>query len=91
MLNLLNPKLSLFFLAFLPQFVNANTPDTTGEMTVLGLIFMGMTFGVFVVYGCFAAALRHHIIERPNVMGWVGKGFAGAFIVMGAKLVFSNR
>ncbi|MEQ8287104.1 LysE family translocator [Thalassospira sp.] len=90
LLNLLNPKLSLFFLAFLPQFVSANTPDTTGEMTVLGLIFMGMTFGVFVIYGCFAAALRHRIIERPNVMRWLGKGFAGAFVAMGAKLALTK-
>ncbi|MEQ9348107.1 MAG: LysE family translocator [Thalassospira sp.] len=91
LLNLLNPKLSLFFLAFLPQFVSANTPDTTGEMTVLGLIFMAMTFGVFVVYGCFAAALRHHIIERPNVMRWLGRGFATAFLAMGVKLLTAGR
>lgn len=91
LLNLLNPKLSVFFLAFLPQFVSANTPDTTLEMTILGLIFMGMTFGVFVLYGCFAAALRHHIIERPNVMRWLGKGFAAAFIAMGAKLMTGGR
>lgn len=90
LLNLLNPKLSVFFLAFLPQFVSANTPGTTGEMTVLGLVFMAMTFGVFVGYGCFAAALRRHIIERPSVMGWLGKGFAAAFVAMGTKLAFTN-
>jgi len=91
LLNLLNPKLSVFFLAFLPQFVRANTPNTPLEMTILGLIFMAMTFGVFVLYGCFAAALRHHIIERPNVMRWLGKGFAAAFIAMGAKLMTDGR
>lgn len=91
LLNLLNPKLSLFFLAFLPQFVSANTPDTTREMTLLGLVFMAMTFGVFVVYGCFAAALRQHILERKNVMNWIGKSFAGAFVLMGLKLMLSNR
>ena len=90
LLNLLNPKLSVFFLAFLPQFVSANTPDTTLEMTLLGLIFMAMTFAVFVIYGCFAGALRSHIIERPKVMTWIGKSFAGAFILMGAKLALSN-
>lgn len=91
LLNLLNPKLSLFFLAFLPQFVSANTPDTTGEMTVLGLIFMGMTFGVFAVYGVFAASFRHHIIERPAVMRWLGHGFATAFLAMGVKLLTAGR
>ncbi len=90
LLNLLNPKLSLFFLAFLPQFVSANTLDTTGEMTVLGLIFMGMTFGVFVVYGCFAAALRQHVLERKKEMGLIGKCFAGSFILMSAKLALTS-
>ncbi|OAZ08166.1 LysE family transporter [Thalassospira profundimaris] len=91
LLNLLNPKLSLFFLAFLPQFVSANTPNTTLEMALLGLIFMAMTFAVFVVYGCFAGALRSHIIERPKVMAWIGKSFAGAFVLMGLKLMLTER
>jgi len=90
LLNLLNPKLSVFFLAFLPQFVSANTPNTTLEMALLGLIFMAMTFGVFVIYGCFAGALRSHIIERPKVMSLIGKSFAGAFIAMSAKLALTS-
>ncbi|OAZ07710.1 LysE family transporter [Thalassospira tepidiphila MCCC 1A03514] len=91
LLNLLNPKLSVFFLAFLPQFVSANTPDTTLEMALLGLIFMAMTFAVFVIYGCFAGALRSHIIERPAVMRWLGRGFATAFLAMGVKLLTAGR
>lgn len=90
LLNLLNPKLSVFFLAFLPQFVTADTPNTTWDMTILGLIFMAMTFGVFVIYGCFAAALRQHVLERKNVMSVIGKSFAGAFVLMGAKLAFTS-
>ena len=89
LLNLLNPKLSVFFLAFLPQFVTADIPNTTWDMTILGLIFMAMTFGVFVIYGCFAAALRQHVLERKNVMSVIGKSFAGAFVLMGAKLAFT--
>ena len=91
LLNLLNPKLSLFFLVFLPQFVSANKPDTMIEMTLLGLIFMAMTFAVLVMYGCVAGALRSQIIERPKVMSVIGKSFAGAFVLMGAKLVFASR
>lgn len=91
LLNLLNPKLSLFFLAFLPQFVRPDTPDTTLDMMLLGLIFMAMTFAVFVVYGVFAASVRHHIIERPTVMQWLGRGFATAFVAMGVKLIFASR
>ena len=90
LLNLLNPKLSVFFLAFLPQFVSANTPDTTLEMTLLGLIFMAMTFGVFVIYGCFAAALRQHVLEQKKVIDLIGKCFAGGFILMSAKLALTN-
>lgn len=91
LLNLLNPKLSVFFLAFLPQFVRANTPETTAEMTLLGLIFMAMTFGVFVIYGCFAAALRQHVLERKNVMSWVGKSFASSFILMSINLAIAPK
>lgn len=91
LLNLLNPKLSLFFLAFLPQFVTADTPSTTWDMTILGLIFMAMTFGVFVIYGCFAAALRQHVLERKNVMSVIGKSFAGSFVLMGVKLVIASK
>ncbi len=90
LLNLLNPKLSVFFLAFLPQFVTADTPSTTWDMTILGLIFMAMTFGVFVIYGCFAAALRQHVLECKNVMSVIGKSFAGAFVLMGAKLALTS-
>ena len=60
-------------------------------MTLLGLIFMAMTFAVFVVYGVFAASVRHHIIERPTVMQWLGRGFATAFVAMGVKLIFASR
>ncbi|MEE3043905.1 MAG: LysE family translocator [Pseudomonadota bacterium] len=90
LLNLLNPKLSVFFLAFLPQFVTADTPNTTWDMTILGLIFMAMTFGVFVIYGCFAGALRQHVLERKNVMAWIGKSFAAVFVVLSVKLAITN-
>ncbi|AJD52413.1 Threonine/homoserine/homoserine lactone efflux protein [Thalassospira xiamenensis M-5 = DSM 17429] len=91
LLNALNPKLSLFFLAFLPQFVTPDTAGTTAQMILLGLIFMAITFAVFIVYGFFASTLRRHVIERPRIMNWLGKSFAGVFVLLGAKLMVANR
>ncbi|WP_417834486.1 LysE family translocator [Thalassospira xiamenensis] len=91
LLNALNPKLSLFFLAFLPQFVTPDTAGTTAQMILLGLIFMAITFAVFIVYGFFASTLRRHVIERPRIMNWLGKSFAGVFVLLGAKLAFTQR
>ena len=86
LLNALNPKLSLFFLAFLPQFVTPDAAGTTAQMILLGLIFMAITFAVFIIYGFFASTLRRHVIERPRIMYWLGKSFAGVFVFLGIKL-----
>ncbi|KZD01103.1 MAG: LysE family translocator [Rhodospirillales bacterium] len=91
LLNALNPKLSLFFLAFLPQFITTNATGTTAQMTLLGLIFMAITFAVFILYGFFASTLRRHVIERPRIMNWLGKSFAGVFVLLGAKLALSAK
>ena len=89
--NTLNPKLSIFFLAFLPQFVPAETTSVTLAMSGLGAVFMLMTFVVFVFYGVFAARLRHHVLNRPKVMVWFSRGVAGAFAALGARLALAER
>src|SRR5688500_14068944 len=66
--NLLNPKLTIFFLAFLPQFVAAGEPHVTTRMLELGAVFMAVTFVIFVVYGVLAASVRDQVIGRPRVM-----------------------
>jgi len=90
LINILNPKLSIFFLAFLPQFVNP-TENATTQMLFLGAVFMLMTLIVFIVYGVFAAWVRGHIISRPGVMTWARRTFAGAFLALGIKLALAER
>jgi threonine/homoserine/homoserine lactone efflux protein len=91
LINLLNPKLSIFFLAFLPQFVSADELHPLWRMLELSAVFMLMTFVVFVGYGLFAASIRDHVISRPRVLTWMRRTFAGAFAVLGAKLALADR
>jgi threonine/homoserine/homoserine lactone efflux protein len=90
-INILNPKLSIFFLAFLPQFVSATETHPLSRMLELSAIFMLMTFVVFVGYGLFAASIRTHVISRPRVLTWMRRTFAGAFVALGAKLALADR
>ncbi len=91
LINILNPKLSIFFLAFLPQFIEANEPHPLPLMLALSVVFMLMTFVVFVGYGLFAACVRDHVISRPQVLAWMRRIFAGAFAALGARLALSDR
>jgi threonine/homoserine/homoserine lactone efflux protein len=91
LINILNPKLSIFFLAFLPQFVSIGEAHPLSRMLMLSCVFMAMTFVVFVGYGLFAASMRDSVIARPRVLTWMRRTFAGAFVALGAKLAFSDR
>ena len=91
LINILNPKLSIFFFAFLPQFVSANEPHPLSRMFELSAVFMLLTFAIFVGYGMFAASVRNHIISRPRVLTWMRRTFAGAFVALGAKLALADR
>jgi len=91
LINILNPKLSIFFLAFLPQFVSVDEPNPLARMLVLSAVFMLMTFVVFVGYGLFAASVRDHVISRPRVLTWMRRTFAAAFVALGARLAFADR
>jgi len=90
-LNLLNPKLSIFFVAFLPQFIAPDSASPLFDMLALSGVFTAMTFVVFVIYGLFAAAARDHVLSRPRVMAWLRNTFAAAFVGLGAKLAFTER
>ncbi|NIJ11022.1 threonine/homoserine/homoserine lactone efflux protein [Saccharomonospora amisosensis] len=89
--NVLNPKLTIFFLAFLPQFVSAGEPSALPRMLQLSGVFMLMTLVVFAGYGAFAAAIRTHVISRPAVLRWLRRTFAGAFVALGVRLALAER
>jgi threonine/homoserine/homoserine lactone efflux protein len=91
LINILNPKLSIFFLAFLPQFIAAGEPHPLARMLELSAVFMLMTWMVFVLYGLFAAGVRDHLVSRPDVMTWLRRAFAGGFALLGARLALADR
>ncbi len=91
LVNLLNPKLTIFFFAFLPQFVRADASGQLPQMLMLSGVFMGMTFVVFTVYGMAAAAARHHLIDRPRITDRLRRLFAASFIALAARLAATTR
>ncbi|MEV0179203.1 LysE family translocator [Streptomyces sp. NPDC050625] len=91
LVNLLNPKLTIFFFAFLPQFVSPDEPHAVVRMLGLSGVFMLATFVVFATYGVLAASVRSHVTSRPRVMTWLRRGFAGSFVALGAKLALTAR
>ena len=91
LINILNPKLTIFFFAFLPQFVPADANDGLPLMLELSAVFMLLTFVVFVGYGLFAASIRTHVISRPQVLAWMRRTFAAAFVMLGARLALAER
>ncbi len=91
LINILNPKLTIFFFAFLPQFVDSGAGGTLLRMLELSAVFMLVTFVVFAGYGLFAAAVRRHVVSRPRVMTWMRRVFAGSFVALSARLAFTSR
>src|SRR3990172_2065964 len=90
LINLLNPKLTIFFFAFLPQFVSSEEPLTVLKMLELSAVFMLVTLVVFAGYGAFAAAVRSQVISRPRIMTCMRRLFGGAFIALSARLAFAD-
>jgi len=91
LVNLLNPKLSIFFVAFLPQFISAEEARPLARMLELSGVFMLVTFAVFSLYGAFAAAMRDRVVTRPRVMAWLRRSFAAAFGALALKLALTDR
>lgn len=90
LINVLNPKLSLFFLAFLPQFIDPDASGAIAHLITLAFVFMAMTFVVFVGYGACAASARAFVIKRPAVLNWIRRCFAATFGFLGLRLALSE-
>lgn len=90
LINILNPKLSIFFLALLPPFLSGTASSATLEMSVMGLVFMAMTFAVFVLYGSFAAAARRWILGSEQAMAWLNRSFAVIFTALAGRLALER-
>lgn len=91
LLNILNPKLSVFFLAFLPQFIDAGASNAVLQMLLLSAVFMAMTFVVFVIYGQFSALMRERVFSSERLMTWMRRSVALAFAGFGLKLALSRQ
>lgn len=85
-LNVLNPKLSIFFLALLPPFLSGDPATAKAELAAMGAVFMGLTFAVFVLYGAFAAAARDRLLASAAALRWLNRGFAAVFAALAARL-----
>ena len=91
LINLLNPKLTIFFFAFLPQFVHPSEQAATGDLVGLSLVFMAVTFVVFAIYGYFAAGMRRFVLGRPRVVAWVRRTFAASYVLLAGRLAVQDR
>lgn len=90
LINILNPKLSIFFLALMPPFLSGNPATASFEMVGMGAIFMGLTFIVFVIYGTFAAFARRKILESARIMRWLNRSFAAIFAALAGRLALER-
>ena len=91
LLNALNPKLTLFFFAFLPQFFDASPGLIDPKLMGLGGIFMLMTLAVFAVYALASAAIRDLVLSVPVARRWIERALGALLIGFAAKLAFTDR
>jgi threonine/homoserine/homoserine lactone efflux protein len=90
LINLLNPKLTLFFFAFLPQFVSTETASPMQQMVLLGLVFMLMTLTIFALYGILASWISATLVDSPKAMRWIQRSFALVFAILAVQLALSK-
>jgi len=86
LLNVLNPKLSIFFLAFIPQFISNTSTTPMLDMFIMGIIFMILTLLVFLIYGAFAGMIKNKVVQSKTILRNTQKCFALIFSVLAYKL-----
>lgn len=91
LINVLNPKLTIFFFVFLPQFVRPGEPAALQHMLALSGVFMLLTLVVFAGYGVFAAGVRSQVVGRPRVLTWLRRGFAASYVALAGRLAVPER
>lgn len=89
-LNILNPKLPMFFLAFLPQFMAPESLTPTRDLVVLGAGFIGMTLAVMLLYALAAGLMRRAVVENERAMTWLRRAFAASFAALGLRLAMER-
>ncbi|HER63565.1 MAG TPA: LysE family translocator [Desulfobacteraceae bacterium] len=91
LINILNPKLSIFFLAFLPLFISPYSASPTVEMLILSGVFMSMTLFIFILYGLSANGVRKYLVNSPRIITRLQRLFAGIFAALGVKLALIDQ
>ncbi|MCB0396372.1 MAG: LysE family translocator [Flavobacteriales bacterium] len=89
-MNVLNPKVSLFFIAFLPQFVSPNGMNVTWQMVALGLIFMAQALVVFSLIAILSGRLTKHI-NNPKLWKITRWSKVGVLSILGLTLALSKK
>jgi threonine/homoserine/homoserine lactone efflux protein len=90
-INLLNPKLTIFFFAFLPLFVSKDSSSPTLEMIVLSAVFMGITFIVFALYGILASGISAYLANSSKAVKRLQQGFAVILAGFAVQLGLSEK
>ena len=90
-INLLNPKLTLFFFSFLPLFITENSSAPSMEMLQLSAVFMGLTLLVFTLYGLLASSVRTYLINSSRAVKRMQQAFAVVIAAFAVKLALTEK